>query len=711
MSVEIITIKVINKYSTGWEDSIAMFKIKKTTKLIKLVRRYEQQQGVENCSLRFMFNGAIISETHTAQQLQIENDGQIECCLPTNSGIVSTELYDLCKSDDLSLDALQEKISLLGRHIIRKACDEECPFLFLFFHQACWNKRITLDIINYLLTMFPRAGNAFIRAEDYAYHGTKASALHYSCYNEYCPDSVIELLVKKHPELSKANGVFWINNNNRVEGLPLHCYLMRNSNIDIETVEILVEAFPTALTMATAYHSSTTLQLVLSHPNINEILDIIMYLLESEPSSIHKTDGLGRTPLHVVCGNEGVNLEVVQFIYNAWPEAISIGCSRGRFPIHELCLHEILDDNTHSLDILRFMLDIDPSLVREGDEEMFLPIHLAVDGMSFAFCKVLIDAYPESVRVRTSNDTGYLPITIACSRSRDDAVIRDDKVDTIQHLLELYPESINVRDSNGRLPIHHAARHSRASIIELLLNHDSDGASKKTTNEDDQQLPLHLACESLEKVQVLYDAYPQAIHVRDSQGKIPLDIAREENMEDIVNFLQTQLIYSRIAQDTTTMATLDERGYLPLHRALSLGDVSLGSIKLLVRGNTAALQVADQKGLLPLHIACRKATASIVKFLADSYDGLNACDSNKDYPLHYACRAANLGVIKYLLKRSTSGVSEANNDDKLPFHLLIESDNEQVSESSEFTEACFLLLRAHPETVMTQTTSRKRRRE
>ena len=53
MSDEVLTIKVINKYSTGWVGSVVMFKIKKSTKMIKVIRAYERRQGVEKCSLHF----------------------------------------------------------------------------------------------------------------------------------------------------------------------------------------------------------------------------------------------------------------------------------------------------------------------------------------------------------------------------------------------------------------------------------------------------------------------------------------------------------------------------------------------------------------------------------------------------------------------------------------------------------------------------------
>ena len=254
-----------------------------------------------------------------------------------------------------------------------------------------------------------------------------------------------------------------------------------------------------------------------------------------------------------------------------------------------------------------------------------------------------------------------------------------------------------------------------AGIVELLLKHDPDAASKVIDNQS-RQLSLHIACgcykEQLDVVKTLYDAYPEAIRVRDGQGKLPLDLAREGNMDKIVDFFQTQLVYAQQAQDTTAMHTLDENGWLPLHHAIK-DNAPLGSIKLLVKGNPSAIRTADGNLAFPLHIACQFSTVKVVKYLVelDSRIPVGRLDMNNDSVLHYACRGGNLEVIKYLMGSSTSRVSDTNADNKLPFHLLIESDNEQVRDSLEFTEACFLLLRAHPDTPMIQTTCRKRRRK
>ena len=82
----------------------------------------------------------------------------------------------------------------------------------------------------------------------------------------------------------------------------------------------------------------------------------------------------------------------------------------GYLPIHHLCDNEDLDE-TASINILRFMLEIDPTLPREVDRDDYLPIHSTAAYKSTTFCKILIDVYPESLQIES--DEG-LPIHLAC---------------------------------------------------------------------------------------------------------------------------------------------------------------------------------------------------------------------------------------------------------------------------------------------------------
>ena len=394
------------------------------------------------------------------------------------------------------------------------------------------------------------------------------------------------------------------------------------------------------------------------------------------------------------CGNENVTLEIVQLLHNTLPEALQLRDDDGYLPIHYLSGNEYLDD-TNSIDILRFMLDIDPNLPREvEDDRGRLPIHVAVMDKSSAFCKELIDAYPESLRIE-SRDGGELPIHLACFYGN-----RDDTADTIQYLLELDPELVNPEDSDGSLPIHYAAEYGRTKLIELLLKFDPDAASYEVNN-GSHRLPLHLACgaynPNLSTIQALYDAYPDALFAGDEDGDTPFDHA--EGNQQVIEFLQTQLEYAEQSQNTS-FTIVDDDGWLPLHRALK-DNAPLGSIKLLKRANPVALNIADREGEYPVHIACKFSSVKVVKYLVElAGDILNYVDAKNNSLLHYACRGGSLNVVKYLLETNVPSVSERNNDNKLAIHLLFECGSVLLDRDSlEYVETIHQLLLANPEVV------------
>ena len=618
------------------------------------------------------------------------------------------ELYELCTSDALSLGALKEKQLhhlLLGKD---KEGFNEDYYEYPFFHYACMNKKVTLGIVEYLLSIFPQVG--YLKTNGFCPDGEiEAYPLHICCCNVNCPNAIIDLLVEKYPDALRHycivdEGVEFIIHDEYeyVKGIPVHYYLERKSNVDIDTVMVLVEAYPQALLAADNDLKIAPIHVAISNPHIDNLLEILVYLLESEPNSIRLRDSSNQTLLHIACDNASVDKAIFQLIYSSWPEALHLRDEYGDLSIHHMCENRNMDDNA-SLDILRFMLNIDPTLSSEidGDNE-YLPLHYAVDHKSTTFCKELIDAYPQSLRIESGR--GMLPIHVACCYGN-----RDDIVDTIQYMLELDPELINSEDRRRYLSIHLAAEYGSAKSIELLLKFDPNAASN-VINDGSRLiglwLPLHFACRfstNLSTIQVLYDAYPEAIFTSDSGRRTPLDIARNQpRNQPAIDFLQTQLLYARRAQDMTAMATVDDDGWLPLHRALK-DDAPLGSIKLLVRANPAALQVADQNGVYPVHIACEFSSVKVVQYLVElAGDALNNVDAKNNSLFHYACRGGNLGIVKYLLEANMPSVSERNNNNKLAIHLLLECEENTLDidrESVEYVETVWQLLLANPEVV------------
>ena len=128
-----------------------------------------------------------------------------------------------------------------------------------------------------------------------------------------------------------------------------------------------------------------------------------------------------------------------------------------------------------------------------------------------------------------------------------------------------------------------SAMHGNTNAIEFLLKFDPDAASKEVTG-GTRCLPLHSACKrsDLSTVQLLYDAYPEAILISDEDGNTPVDIAQRNGNQPVMEFLQTQLVYARQAQDMTAMTTVDENGQLLLHRSLK-DNASLKKVLHLVR--------------------------------------------------------------------------------------------------------------------------------
>ena len=164
-----------------------------------------------------------------------------------------------------------------------------------------------------------------------------------------------------------------------------------------------------------------------------------------------------------------------------------------------------------------------------------------------------------------------------------------------------------------------------------------------------------------------------------------------------------QFTYARQARNPRQMNTPDVNGQLPLHRALRRGNVALGSIKLLVKGNPLAIRTSDNLGALPLHVACyHHESSKVVDYLIGlDPNTLTAVDRVGNTPLHVACLGANYDIIALLLeKHDALSVSKRNVHNKLPIDLLFESESVSDREDNDYIGSIFQLIRAHPESVM-----------
>ena len=413
------------------------------------------------------------------------------------------------------------------------------------------------------------------------------------------------------------------------------------------------------------------------------------------------------TALHFMCQNKNATLNMVQLLLDAFPESVRHEAKTGYMPLHYLCCNEIdyLFDEVPgywdevAIDVLKLLIEKCPESVRHvaGGE---LPIHSAARYQSPEFCRILIEAYPESERM--ANNKGALPFLLACGFNSHA---------TAEYLYKLYPESINMATTCGLYPITCVIEcltwKNPAKAIELvrfLLDCSPDVVLQAA----DGILPIHRICTLanenttptklnayLKVLQLLYDAHPEAIE----RNAVTTD--RDSFPQEVQTFINTRLVYARQSRDHSLMTARDENGQLPLHKALR-ENVDLGSIKLLVKGNPSAICNFDRRGKIPLHVVCQHhKSADVVQYLIGlGEDTLDTLDKEGNTALHYACRGGNHNTIAQLLDRYDAvSVSKQNVHNQLPIDLLFESEAVSDREGIEYTESIFRLLRAYPDTI------------
>ena len=433
--------------------------------------------------------------------------------------------------------------------------------------------------------------------------------------------------------------------------------------------------------------------------NITE--EIIQCLLEYFPHAANIIyDADGNVSLHYACYNKNVTPKIVELLIDAAPNSVRCVTNEGSMPLHILCDNSKVDEGT-AMQILKLLIEKYPEAVRHTDNDGDLPIHLASKRRSLEFCRVLIEAYPGSERI--SNAEGQLPLHYACVANN---------VATVAFLLQTYQDAINHADVGGFYPIMYAissTEHrddpaSAVEIVQFLLDCDPN---QKLIQLEGSSL-LHFACTmeynesnieaGIQMIKVIFDAHPEAIE----DDRIMADIRR--SLQQVRAFINSQLVYVRLAKDQhlrRRLETPNDNGQLPLHVALR-NNARLGAIKLLVKGNPAAVQSADNSGALPLHSAYQHHdSASVVRYLVEHDPStLDSVDKDGNTAFHLACRYAKYETIMLLLEKYDGvSVSKRNAHGELPINLLWKSNAVEDRESVEYTESVFRLLKAYPETV------------
>jgi len=205
---------------------------------------------------------------------------------------------ELCSSTDLSLEELRrmsEGISLDNLHNSS------------FLHRVCMNRNVTLEIVKYLLDLYPKAINCCMDILNDPHFNVNVNSvypLHVACYNKECPNEVVQLLLQRdcRNQLTQICNIDYDYGKTRLDcehhgGTPLHYYLSRTSNVDLGVVKELMSASPAGLLLTDEDSKCTPIHILMHNESIGDLFDVVKYLSEVCPTSLHTWDMYSQTPL------------------------------------------------------------------------------------------------------------------------------------------------------------------------------------------------------------------------------------------------------------------------------------------------------------------------------------------------------------------------------------------------------------------------------
>jgi ankyrin repeat protein len=415
---------------------------------------------------------------------------------------------------------------------------------------------------------------------------------------------------------------------------PLHVAVAcAPSNLPL--IRAVVAARPEALLDRTATSNGGDLPLHLAIQGGGASRDVLRFLVAEGPQALRVRDAsTGSLPLHRAA--DLLTLRKVEVLADAWPRALQETDCRGRLPLH--CAAD------QGLRTPFFHFDEDPLIVEylvgrwrqalwKRDEDGWLPLHVACASGMARVVDMLVRLGPRALQCKTRVER-WVPLHILARRQFSTSWVAGAaaEIAAVRVAVGRWPRALRTRDARGWLPLHHAARSSRAPLEVVRLFARSWPPSLRRTTTDTRALPLHLAAPSQDvgRVRFLADSFPPALQARNADGQ------------------------------------------LPLHCCVSHCVPSLAVARFLVTAFAGALREKDNDGRLPLHHAAASESEPVVRFLAEEWaPALLEPTNDGRLPLHIAARhsATSLAVVQLLAEAAPLALQVPANDGSLPLHV------------------------------------------
>ena len=208
----------------------------------------------------------------------------------------------------------------------------------------------------------------------------------------------------------------------------------------------------------------------------------------------------------------------------------------------------------------------------------------------------------------------------------------------VARLLLNHGADVNARGWMGATPLHDAAQHGRADVVELLIGCGGDVRARRTERQD---TPLHWA--ATEAVARLLVDHGVDVGARDCFGRTPLHWAAGSGHAGVVRYL---LRCGVPVDERSSAGAVALAGEAPLHEAAGGGHA--GVVEALL-GNGADVNALNGDGQTPLHKAAFHGKHDVVERLVRAGADLHVRDRSGQTPLHAAHRQETTDLLLGLM--------------------------------------------------------------
>mmetsp|Transcript_15011 Transcript_15011/g.34801 ORF Transcript_15011/g.34801 Transcript_15011/m.34801 type:complete len:1189 (+) Transcript_15011:85-3651(+) len=402
---------------------------------------------------------------------------------------------------------------------------------------------------------------------------------------------------------------------------------------------------------------------------------IIRALLEATNNrGARERDHQGNTPLHLLFVDysssplNNLNLvwspeylaQVVGDLLADNPSAIA-SCTNadGDTPLHSACMApETMVDPSSIVQLLRANPRAATRMNRKNQTP--LRLHCQRRNASPEVAGLLLEENPHALIV-LDNELGWAPIHAAASNAN---------FKLMRYLVESYPESVKVQTSQRQTALHLLCQHhmhlSTVGPPASVQNHKHTSNSCRSSDNNNINVTLNVAA----AVAFLLEADPEAImHPDRTHGYTPLHLVCKTEGSRQVPLKVVQLL---LGCNTRAAGVPDSQNYLPLHHACQMGG-NPEVIKALIEAYPDATGALTRKQDSPLSLACTSnSSAETVQLLIKANPKVLTQKNNYGFcPLHCVCRAhqPRMGIVKALVDACPESVNLQTHSAETPLHL------------------------------------------